>query len=88
MYQSSGKEKENYCFVFPFSTKREISHFHVEVVQRRLRSVQKSMMHAQSSYFANFNLLVFCRSRCRRRNRCLASLISPNGELARRLFVH
>ena len=26
LYQSSGKEKENWCFVFPSSTKREIRH--------------------------------------------------------------
>ena len=29
------------------------------VVQRRLRNVQKSMMHVQSCYFAYRNLLVF-----------------------------
>ena len=34
LYQSSGKEKENCCFVFPSSIKREIRHFHVVVVQR------------------------------------------------------
>ena len=77
MYQSSVKEKENCCFVFPSSTKREIRHFHVVVVQRRQRNVQKSMMHVQSCYFANVNLLFFCRSRCHRRRRCLSSLISP-----------
>ena len=33
------------------------------VLQRRLRNVQKSMMHVQSCFF-------FCRSRCRRRCRC------------------
>ena len=41
LYQSSGKEKENCCFVFPSATKREIRHFHVVVVQRRQRNVQK-----------------------------------------------
>ena len=66
-YQSSGKEKETCCFVFPFSTKPEIRHYHVVVVQRRLRNAQKSVLHVQSSYFANLNLLGFCRSRCRRR---------------------
>ena len=29
LYQSSGKEKETCCFVFPFSAKREIRHFQV-----------------------------------------------------------
>ena len=67
LYQSSGKEKENCCFVSPSSKKREIRQFHVVVVQRRLRNAQKSVMHVQSSYFANLNLLGFCRSRCRRR---------------------
>ena len=32
LYQSSGKEKESCCLVFPSSTKREIRHFHVVVV--------------------------------------------------------
>ena len=74
LYQSSGKEKETCCFVFPFSTKPEIRHYHVVVVQRRLRNAQKSVMHVQSSYFVNLNLLGFCRSRCRCRHRCLSSL--------------
>ena len=48
LYQSSGKEKENCCFVSPSSKKREIRHYHVVVVQRRLRNVNKSVMHVQS----------------------------------------
>ena len=40
LYQSSGKEKES--LVFPFSTKREIKQFHVVVVRRRQRNVQKA----------------------------------------------
>ena len=67
LHQSSGKEKENCCFVSPSSKKREIRHYHVVVVQRRLRNAQKSVMHVQSCCFANLNLLGFCRSRCRRR---------------------
>ena len=55
---SSGKEKESCCPVFPSSTKREIRHFHVVVVQRRLRNVQKSVMHVQSCCFANLTYLV------------------------------
>ena len=62
-YQSSRKEKENCCFVFLSSTKPEIRHYHVVVVQRRLRNVRKSVMHVQSCYFANLNLLGFCRFR-------------------------
>ena len=75
LHQSSGKEKESCCLVFPSSTKREIRHFHVVVVQRRLRNVQKSVMHVQSCCFANLNLLLFCCSRCRRRRRCLSYLL-------------
>ena len=41
LYQSSGEEKQSSCLVFPSSTKREFRHFHVVVVQRRLRNVQK-----------------------------------------------
>ena len=79
LYQSSRKEKESCCLVFPFSTKREIRHVHLEVVQRRPRNVQKSVMHVQSCCFANINLLHFCRSRCRRRRRCLSSLMAKPG---------
>ena len=59
LYQSSGKERESCCLVFPSSTRREIRHFHVVVVQRRQRNVQKSVMHVSSCCFANLNLLVF-----------------------------
>ena len=76
LYQSSGNEKQGCCFVLPSWTKREISRFHVLVVQRRQRSIiQKSVMHVQSCYFANLNLLVYCRSRCRRRRRCFSYFI-------------
>ena len=78
LYQSSGKEKESCCLVFPSSTKREIRHFHVVVVQRRLRNVQKSVMHVQRWVFANISrsiALRFGRSHCRRRYRCLSSLL-------------
>ena len=62
------------CLEFPSSTKREIWHFNVVVVKRRIRNVQKSVMHVQSCGFANRNLLLFCRSRSHRRRRCLSSL--------------
>ena len=39
--QSSRKEEASRCFVFTSSTKREIRHFHVVVVQRRQRNVFK-----------------------------------------------
>ena len=43
--------------MFLSSTKREIRRFHVEVVQRRQRNVQKSVMH--SCCLATLNLLLF-----------------------------
>ena len=68
LHQSSGKEKESGCLVFPSSTKREFRQ------QWRQRNVQMSVMHVQSCCFANLSLLRFCRSRCRHRCRCLSSL--------------
>ena len=59
LYQSSGKEKESRCLEFTSSTKRKIRQFHVVVVQRRARNVQKSVKKVQSCYFANPNLLLF-----------------------------
>ena len=49
------KRKENRCFVFPSSAKREIWHFHVVVVQQRQRNAQKRVMQVQSCYFASRN---------------------------------
>ena len=71
LYQSSRKEKES-RLVFTSSTQREIRHFHIVVVRRRQRSLQKGVMHVQSCFFTNLNLLPFHRSRCRRK--CLSSL--------------
>ena len=75
-YLSLDIEKKT-CVVFTDYIKqaREIRKFHVAVVQRRLRNVQKSVMHVQSCCFANINLLLFNCSRCRRRRRCLNSLL-------------
>ena len=73
LYQSLGKEKESCCLVLPSSTKREIRHFHVVVMQRRQRNVQKSarakLLFCQSKPTALF------RSLRRRRRRCLSSLL-------------
>ena len=54
-YLKLEKEKENFCVLFNYSIKRarEVSKFHVTVVQRRLRNVQKSVMDVQN------NLLFF-----------------------------
>ena len=68
--------------MFPSSTKREFRHFHVVVVQRRQRIVSKSVMHVQSCCFTNLNLLLFCRSRWRRRGRCLSSLVASASSCA------
>ena len=73
LYQISRKEKENCCFVFPSSTKREIRYFHVVVEQRGQRNIQKNVMHVQSCYLVNLNLLVYCLSPCCRCRRCLRS---------------
>ena len=70
--------------MFTSSTKREIRHFHVVVVRWRRRNVQKSAMHVQYCYFANLNLLPFCRSRCSRR--WLNSLKRPLTRLKSKLW--
>ena len=51
-------------FTYSIKQAREISNFHVAVVQRRQRNVEKSVMHVQSCCFANIYLLLFCCSRC------------------------
>ena len=56
LYQSSGKENESRCRVFTSSTKRQIWHFYVVVMQWRQRNVQNSVMHVQSCCFAKLNL--------------------------------
>ena len=55
------KERKFFPAVFTYSVKRasEIRKFHVAVVQRGLKNVQKRVMHVQSWYFANINLLPF-----------------------------
>ena len=75
------KKKKVVVCLFPFSTKRDIRQFHVVVVQRRQRNVQKSVMHVQSCCFACLNLLLFCCTRCHRRRGCVNSLISPPSHL-------
>ena len=60
-YLSLEKEKETFCVVFTYSIKRarEVRKFHVAVVQRWLKNVQKSVMHVSSCCFTNINLLLF-----------------------------
>ena len=52
-------EKERHCLAFTSSTKREVMHFNVVVVQRRQRNVQKSVMHVQGCCIDNLNRLFF-----------------------------
>ena len=57
---------------------REIRHFHVVVVERRLRNVQKSVIHVQIVIFQS-KPIGFCRSG---RRRCyLSSLLSSRERL-------
>ena len=53
------RKRKSLLSSFTSSTKREIRHFHVVVVQRRQRNVQTSVMHVKSCCFANLNLLLF-----------------------------
>ena len=76
LYLTSHKEKENYsCFVFTSFIKGDIRKFHVEVLQWWQRNFQKSLLHVQRCCAVNLNLLLFCRSRCRRCRRCLKVML-------------
>ena len=85
-YLSLEKEKENFCVVFTYSFKpvREIRRFHVAVVQRRLRNVQKSVMHVQSCCFVNINLLLFLPFS----SPSLSSLIKLRTVVIQKLWPH
>ena len=80
LQQSSGREKESCCLLFPSSTKREIRQFHVVVVQWRQRNVQKSVLHVQSCCFPCLNLFLLCRSRCCRRRHCVNALFYDDDD--------
>ena len=67
------KRKQTRCLVFTFSTKREIRHFHVVVVQWRQRNVRDAR--AELLFCRSEPLTIFCRSRWRRRRLCLSSVI-------------
>ena len=60
-------QKESLCVGYSIKWASEIRKFHVAVLQRRLRIIQKSVMHVQSCCFANIKHLLFCRARCRHR---------------------
>ena len=74
------KEEENLSPVFTSSIKREISKFHVVVVQRWQRNGPKSVMHVQSCCFAVLNLRPFCNSRCFCRRRFLEPVYMKVGD--------
>ena len=63
--------------MFTSPAKREIRRFHVVVVQRQQRNIQKSVLQVQSSCFPNLIQLLFCRSHCHRhlRRGCLTSVL-------------
>ena len=84
------KDRETFCVVFTYSVKQvhEIRKFHLPVVQRWLKNVQKSVMHVQSCCFANINLLLFCRSLCRPRCCCLSSLLLWSKNFASMVTWH
>ena len=82
------EKKKKVVLLFASSAKRELRHFHVVVLQRRLRNVQKSGMHVQSCCVANLNQLLFCRSRCRRRRRSLSSLLSLSLRGLFKMMLH
>ena len=67
-------ERASCCLLFLSSTKREFRHFHIIVVQRRQRNAYKKAWCTCKvvGCFANRNLLLFCRSCCRRCRRCLS----------------
>ena len=69
------------------STKREISHFLVVVVQWPQRNVQKSVAARAKLLICQSNLLLLCRSRWRRRRRCLSSLMFDCYPLATLSFT-
>ena len=60
LYQSSGKEKESCCLVFPSSTgTQEARRSRAETAKKctKKRDARAELL------FANLNLLLFCRSR-------------------------
>ena len=55
LHWSSGKEKESRCLVLSSSIKREIRHFHVLVVQWRLRNKTKQRVARANGSFSRMN---------------------------------
>ena len=51
-HPSSERERKFRCCLFTFSIRHGIRQFHVVVLQKRQRNVQKNVLHKQSCYFA------------------------------------
>ena len=82
---SKFRRRKRFCAVFTYFIKRsrEIRKFHVAVVQRRLRNVQKSVIVVEICCFAYLNLLLFCFCCCHHRRRCFrAPLLSSSRNFA------
>ena len=68
------KRKRKLLSCVPVLDKTWIRHFHTSSLATTAKKCTKKRDARASYYFANLNLLLFCRSRCRRRHRCLTSL--------------
>ena len=68
-FNSSNVGKLFWCYILKDcievrrNKKKVVRHFHVVVIKRRQRNVQKSVMHVQSYCFVYLKFLLFCRSR-------------------------
>ena len=59
LFRFKKRKKESVLFTYFIRRTREISQFHAVVVLRRLRNVQKSIMHVQSCCFAIYTYCFF-----------------------------
>ena len=77
-------DKEKRCLVLTFSMKCEIRNFHVVVCHDRKEMYQKIKLDGHAKLlFCYSNLIAFFRSRCRRRRRCLSSLLNLITKIVR-----
>ena len=74
-------DKGNRCLVLTFSMKCEIRNFHVVVCNDCKEMYQKIKLDGQ--LFCYSKLIAFFRSRCRRRRRCLSSLLNSITKIVR-----
>ena len=77
-------DKGNRCLVLMFSMKCEIRNFHVVVCNERKEMYQKIKLDGHAKLlFCYSKLIAFFRSRCRRRRRCLSSLLNLITKIVR-----